>query len=60
LHHDDKLIVSEAEIGDRATLRVYFDAVNGMLPPETRDLVQRQLDELEEAHARLPMAPVGG
>jgi uncharacterized protein (TIGR02284 family) len=55
VRHDDRLIVSEVERGDRATLRIYFDAVNGMLPPETRDLVQRQLDELEETHARLPI-----
>jgi len=59
LRHDDHLIVNEVERGDRATLRIYFDAVNGMLPPESRDLVQRQLDELEETHARLPLQAAG-
>ncbi len=55
LRHDDRLILDEVERGDRATLRVYEDAVSGMLPPETRDLVQRQLDELAETHARIPL-----
>jgi uncharacterized protein (TIGR02284 family) len=55
LRHDDRLIVNEVERGDRATLRVYFEAIGGMLPPETRDLVQRQLDELEETHSRIPV-----
>ena len=55
LRPDDHLIVNEVDRGDRATLRIYFDAINGMLAPDTRDLVQRQLDELEETHARIPL-----
>jgi uncharacterized protein (TIGR02284 family) len=54
LHHDDDAILGEVELGDRMTLRAYFDAIHGMLPPETRDLVQRQFDELDEAHERIP------
>jgi uncharacterized protein (TIGR02284 family) len=51
--HNDHVILGETERGDRATLRLYADAVNGLLPPQTRDLVQRQLDQLEEGHARM-------
>ena len=54
LRHDDQVVVHEVERGDAASLRVYVDALNGMVPPETRDLIQRQLDELEESHARIP------
>jgi uncharacterized protein (TIGR02284 family) len=56
--HADDMVLHEVERGNRATLRIYYDAVNGMLPPESRDLVQRQLDEIEESHARIPLRAV--
>jgi hypothetical protein len=49
------VIVAEVERGDRATIRLYADAINGMLPPQTRDVIQRQLEQLEEGHARIPV-----
>jgi uncharacterized protein (TIGR02284 family) len=52
---EDHAIVAEVERGDRTTLRLYFEALDGMLPPDARDVVQRQCDELEEAHARIPV-----
>ena len=55
LHHDDEAIVGQVGLGDRSTLTTYYDAINGMLPPETRDLVERQFEELEATHARLPV-----
>ena len=55
IRHDDHVILAEVERGDSATLRVYRDAIGGMLPPVTRDLVQRQFEELEETHARIPV-----
>ena len=55
LLHDDDLIVSEVELGDRVTVDTYFDAVNGMLPPDTRAIVERQAEAIEAAHARIPV-----
>ena len=56
VRHDDHLIVAEVERGDRATLRAYSDAVGGMLHPASRDMVQRQLDAVTAAHARIPVS----
>ena len=39
--HDHAILV-EAERGERAALATYDDAINGMLPPETRDLIETQ------------------
>ena len=40
--HEDHTILVEAERGERAALSAYEDALKGMLPPETRDIVERQ------------------
>lgn len=53
--NDDDALVSEVELGDRATLSAYFQAVNGMLPPDTRPVVERQYAAIEAAHDRLPV-----
>jgi uncharacterized protein (TIGR02284 family) len=51
----DHATVTEVERGDKVTLRIYLDALEGMLPPDTRELVQKQCDEIEEGHARIPV-----
>ena len=51
--HDDRAILAEAERGDGITLHVFKDAVEGMLPPEVRDLVEEQLGEISAAHAQI-------
>jgi uncharacterized protein (TIGR02284 family) len=53
LRHDDRAIVAEAARGDGVTLQVFQDAIQGMLPPETRDLVERELLAVASAHARV-------
>ena len=53
--HDDKVIVTEVEQGNRATLDLYADAIAGMLAPETRQLVEQQFRDLEEASGRIPV-----
>jgi len=40
--HDDAAIIREAERGERAALAAYEDALNGMLPPTARDVIERQ------------------
>ena len=58
--HDDHVITSEVEQGNRATVDLYGEAVRGMLPPETRPLVEQQFRELEATHARIPVRDVTG
>ncbi len=55
LLHKDQVILTEVEQGNRATLDLYFSALNGMLAPDTREVVQRQFDEMEKIHARIPV-----
>jgi uncharacterized protein (TIGR02284 family) len=50
--HDDG-VLAEAERGERVALHAYQEAVEGMLPPTVRDLVERQHAAVREAHARI-------
>jgi uncharacterized protein (TIGR02284 family) len=50
--HDHALLV-EAERGQRATMETFTEALNGMLPPETRDLVETQQTAVKAALDRL-------
>jgi hypothetical protein len=58
--HTDEAVLSEVRRGDTVTLQAYTDAVNGMLPPDTRGLVQQQCDELASSHARLLFSEANG
>lgn len=40
--HQDQAMVVEAERGERAALAAYADALDGMLPPEARGIVESQ------------------
>ena len=51
----DTAVTRSVERGDEATMRIYLDALNGMLPPQSRELIERQFEELEEAHLRIPV-----
>jgi uncharacterized protein (TIGR02284 family) len=51
--HNDHAVVAEVQRGESVALQAYFEAVNGMLPPDARDLVQHQCDELSDAHVRI-------
>jgi uncharacterized protein (TIGR02284 family) len=53
LRHGDAGIVVEAARGDGITLHVFKDAVQGMLPPDARELVERQLADVSVAHVRI-------
>ena len=51
--HDDVPVVKEAERGEHHALGVYKDAIDGLLPPDVRDLVESQYVELQEVSKRL-------
>jgi uncharacterized protein (TIGR02284 family) len=51
--HDDNAIVIEVERGDGITLHAFQDALEGMLPPDSRAVVERLYAELREAHATI-------
>ena len=53
LRHDDAAIVAEAARGDGVTLHAYREAVADLLPPDVRDLVEKQLADLTVAHQRI-------
>jgi uncharacterized protein (TIGR02284 family) len=50
---DDNAILVEVERGDAITLRAFQDALEGMLPPDSRDIVERLYAELRQAHATI-------
>jgi uncharacterized protein (TIGR02284 family) len=51
--HDDNAILVEVERGDSITLGAFQDALEGMLPPDSRELVERLYAELRQAHATI-------
>jgi uncharacterized protein (TIGR02284 family) len=50
---NDQAIIAEAKRGDQFTVRAFADAVNGMLPPDARELVERQFVDLQHTHERV-------
>jgi uncharacterized protein (TIGR02284 family) len=51
--HDAKAIIREAERGEDAALTVYKEALARMLPAATRDVIERQYEEVLQAHDRI-------
>jgi uncharacterized protein (TIGR02284 family) len=59
--HDDNAILVEVERGDSITLHAFQEALEGMLPPDSRDVVERLYGELREAHGTIAsLDKVGG
>ena len=58
--HDDRAILAETTRGDRVTLRIFRDAIEGMLPPEVRDLAEAQYSEIKAEHDELANFYSGG
>ena len=50
---DEGAIVAEAERGEDTAVRAYQDALNAGLPPELREIVERQFIDIEAAHDRV-------
>jgi len=51
--HDDNAIVVEVERGDSITVHAFQEALEGMLAPDSRDLVERLYAELRQAHGTI-------
>jgi uncharacterized protein (TIGR02284 family) len=51
--NNQKAIVHEAERGEHFSLDVYRDALEGMLPPTVRDIVEFQYVEVQKTGGRL-------
>ena len=51
--HDDGAMIREADRGERSALAAYEDALDGMLPPGTRDLIERQCAAVRHRHNRV-------
>lgn len=51
--HDERTIIREVERGESAALAAYQDAVNGMLPPAARDVIERQCAAVRRSHDRV-------
>ena len=60
LKHDDRAILVEVARGDKATVHAYKDAVEGILPPDTRDVVEQQYALLQQEHDRIARAEQDG
>ena len=48
--HDAKAILREAERGEEAALAAYQGALERMLPPATRDVIERQYEDVRQTH----------
>lgn len=44
--HDERAIIREAARGEEVALAAYKDALDGVLPPSTHDLIERQYAEV--------------
>ena len=49
-HDHDHAVVVEAARGDGTTVNAFKDAIAGSLPPDTRDIVERQYEAMQEEH----------
>jgi uncharacterized protein (TIGR02284 family) len=51
--HDVQAIIREAERGEEAALAAYEEALEEMLPPTTRDVIERQYADVRQTHDRI-------
>ena len=51
-HHDQTIII-ETERGEHAAIKVYDDALSGVLPPTVINLLETQREEMRETQKRI-------
>ena len=51
--HSDRRAITEAEHVENLALATYEKALNEMLPPTARDVIERQSAEIRQAHDRV-------
>jgi len=54
--HDEQGVMAEVMRGDTVTLRVFADAIGGMLPASIRDVVEAQERQIRAGHRRIDEA----
>jgi uncharacterized protein (TIGR02284 family) len=52
-HYDDRAVLADAEDGDDATLHVFRDTMEGMLPPDAREVIEHQYDTATTEHVEI-------
>jgi len=57
--HDDATIIKEAERGERAALTAYQEALDSMLSPEARELIESQCAQVQQTYSRLNAFLIG-
>ena len=57
--HDDVAMIREAERGERAAMEAYEEAVESMLPPESRELIESQFAQVQHTYRRLNGVLIG-
>ncbi len=50
---DDSAIISEAERGEDQAVKAYREALGSNLPPDIRTIVERQFQQVRDAHDRI-------
>jgi uncharacterized protein (TIGR02284 family) len=53
LGHNEETIIQDAETIERDTLSTFEQALQDLLPPTSRDLVEQQCAELRKSHDRV-------
>ena len=53
VQHDDATIVQEAEHGERAALGAYEVALEGALPPSSREVIEQQCEAIRRSRQRV-------
>jgi hypothetical protein len=50
---DERAMLAEAQRGERAIMRAYRDAINNILPPNARPVIERQYREIRSVQQEL-------
>ena len=53
IDHRDSRIRSSLERGERVALAAFQEAIEGVLPPQSRDLIEQQYAEVQHTQRRL-------
>ena len=54
--HDDGAVMTEVRRGDALTLRLFDEAIAGVLPPSIRDVIEAQGRQIRADHGRIEEA----
>lgn len=51
--HNEHQILEETELGEDLSVKHYREALSKALPPQLKPVVQRQYEEVQQAHDRI-------